>query len=74
MAFEVNRAAVHLEMPGDEVEKRRLAGAVGADDGVLFALFEIDRDVADGDEALEILEGVFSLQDRFSFHGSGLAQ
>ena len=41
------------EMAGDEVEEGRLAGAIGADDGMGFAGLEVERDVARGDEAGE---------------------
>src|SRR5207248_3105052 len=50
-ALERHGALVGPQMAGDEIEERRLAGAIGTDDGVVLACFQLEGDVARGDEA-----------------------
>ena len=51
--------------PGDDVEERRLAGAVRADQADDRALGDVEADVVDGDEAAEPLRDVLGAeQDR----------
>lgn len=52
-AFEANLASVGPVQPGDEIEQRRLAGAIGADDADELALGEIEVDRVDRGEAAE---------------------
>ena len=70
LALETDRAAVQTEMPGDQIEQRRLARAIGADNGMFLALFQIDRDVVNGDEAFKNFVRLVGLQH--CFHGSSL--
>ena len=50
-----HRPGVGLDHAGDAVEERRLARAVGTDEGVDLALLEGDRGVVDGADAAERL-------------------
>ena len=52
-ALQAHLAGVGLQMPGDEVEERRFAGAVRADDGGDAALLHAQAHVVGGDEARE---------------------
>src|SRR5579863_3545010 len=52
-AVEPYRAAIRPQMPGDQVEQRRLAGAVGADHGRDLTGIDRQADIADGAEAGE---------------------
>ena len=47
LALEHDRAGARIEDPGDDIEDRGLAGAVGADDGKNFARSHLEADVAD---------------------------
>ena len=50
------------EKAADQVEERRLAGAVRADHGAQFAGFDRHRDVVDGDQAAEMFRDVLDPQ------------
>ena len=52
-SLELDRARGRVDDPGDDVEERRLAGAVGPDDADDRALRDDEVDVADGDQAAE---------------------
>ena len=52
--------------PGDQVEQRRLAGAVGADQADDLAAPDRNRDIAVGDEAAEALPDAAGFQQRAS--------
>src|SRR6185436_13246478 len=52
-AFQYHRARVGTEVAGDQVEQRRLAGAVGPDDGGDLAPGHAYTGVVDGHEAVE---------------------
>ena len=47
-------AAARLQLARQQVDERRLAGAVGADDGVDLARQECQRHVGDGGETAEL--------------------
>ena len=53
LAREDHLARVRLQHAGDQVEQRRLAGAVRADDGANLAGLELHVDRVDGDERAE---------------------
>src|SRR2546422_600426 len=55
LALEGHPPRVRAHQPRDQVEERRLAGAVRADDGVDRSLADREGDVVDGDEAAERL-------------------
>ena len=66
-AVEHDLAGGGREEAGDHVEERRLAGAVGADDGAKFPRRHLHRHVADGDQAAELLRDVANIQhDHFA--------
>jgi hypothetical protein len=52
---EQDRAGGEVETAADQVEQRSLAGAVRADDGVAFALRDVEADAADDLEVAERL-------------------
>ena len=52
-AVEPDRAGVGPVEPGDEIEQRRLAGAVRADDADELALGDVEIDAIDGGQAAE---------------------
>lgn len=51
-AVDGDAAVVGLGQAGDEAEQGAFAGAVGADDGHVFALFDAKGDIAEGPESL----------------------
>src|SRR5205085_7182654 len=53
LAVERDLARVRPVEPGDQVEERRLAGAVRADQPADLAALDAERDVVDGDDAAE---------------------
>ena len=53
LTFEANRPGVRQVKPGHQIEQRRLAGPVRADDADQFAFGEIEIDGVDGGEAAE---------------------
>ncbi len=65
-----DRAAVGLELAGDEVEQRRLAGAVGADDEA--ALARLDGEIDGGGDA-QAAEGFLERADGERAHRSPFA-
>ena len=52
-ALQHHLAAIRLRVPGDQIEERRLAGAVRADDGGDAPLLDVQAHVVGGDEARE---------------------
>ena len=52
---EANRSGVGAQHPGQEVDQRGLAGAIGADQGVAGALRDRERDAAGHDQRAETL-------------------
>src|SRR5439155_22887508 len=64
LAVEPDRALRRRQHAGDEIEQRRLAGAVGADQTDDLAAADRDRDVAVGDEAAEPLPDATSFEER----------
>ena len=50
MAFQCNRAAAGGNLAREHIDQRGLARAIGADDGMDFALMQIDIYIVDGDE------------------------
>jgi len=52
-ATQPRRAGVGLVEPGHEVEQRRLAGTVGADDADELALRDVEIDIVDGRQTAE---------------------
>jgi hypothetical protein len=50
------------EEAADQVEERRLAGAVGADHGAHLARLDGERDIAHGDKAAERLRHVVDFE------------
>ena len=55
LALEPHFAARRLDERGDQLEQRRFARAVGADDGKDFVLLDIERDVVDGGQSAVLL-------------------
>src|SRR5438094_147025 len=66
LAGEGDLARIRAVQAGDQVEERRLAGAVRADQPGNLALLDRERDVVDGDDASEPLREVL---DREQSHG-----
>src|SRR5690606_25165432 len=58
LAVEQDIALAQGEAAGDQVEQRRLAGAVRSDDGVALALGDVQGDAADDRRDAEILVDV----------------
>ncbi len=48
-----NPSGITAQIPGHQVEQRRLAGAVRADDQPPLALLDLERDVVDGGQPAE---------------------
>ena len=69
LAVEGDLALVRLVQPGDQVEERRLARAVRADQADDLALAGVKRDVVDGDDPAEPPRHVLN---REQDHGAGL--
>ena len=63
-AVEEDAAGVGRLEAGDQVEQRRLAGAVGADDAEDLALVDIEGDVGVGGEAAEALGHAFDVEQQ----------
>ena len=61
VAVEEDRARVGRDGPGEQVEHRRLAGAVRADQGGDRALAQLDGELAGGDDAAEALADTFDV-------------
>jgi hypothetical protein len=60
---ELHRARVHAQIAADQVEQRRLAGPIGADDAERLALGDRERDrVDDFQRAKALADGVESEQ------------
>src|SRR5205807_4280646 len=57
--LEADGAGVRRQGPGQHVEDRALAGAVGADQAEDLSRLDTERHVADGDEAAESLRQSF---------------
>jgi hypothetical protein len=68
-AAQQDPAAGRRHLAGEEVDERRLAGAVRPDDGVDLARLECERDVVDRGEALEALRERLGDEDRLSHGG-----
>ena len=47
-AAEADRPGAGAELAGEQIDQRRLAGAVRADDGVDLADVDVERDLGDG--------------------------
>ncbi len=62
LAPQADRARRRRELPAHQVEERRLAGAVRADDGVPLALRDTERDAADDRRRAEALAHVAQLE------------
>ena len=69
LAVEDDLALVRLVEPRDQVEERRLAGAVRADQADDLALAHVERDVVDRDDPAEPPRHVLDREQR---HGAGL--
>ena len=57
-------ALCRLDHPGDQVEQRRFAGAVGADDGAHLAFLDPHRHMVDRDEAAEAAGQLIEFEQR----------
>ena len=55
MAEDVDAAGAGRQHATDHVEQRRLAGAVGANDGAPLALGDVHRDLLYGPDGAEVL-------------------
>ena len=60
---EHDAAGARRELPGQEIEQRRLAGAVGADDRVQAAGLDAQADIVDRGKRAERLGQVLCLED-----------
>ena len=69
-AGEMDGAGVGREVAGELADQRRLAGAVGADQGVDLARPHVDRDVVGRDQAAEALDQAWSVESS----GSAMAR
>ena len=69
-AHQVDRAARGLEVPGDQVEQRRLARAVRAQDGAALAVRDVEIDVAHGLHPAEAPADPPQAEDRAGALGS----
>ena len=69
-AAEADAAAVEREIAGDQVEQRRLAGAVRPDDAERLALVDVERDRVGDLEGAEALRQAFEFEDRHATSGS----
>ncbi len=56
---DLDRALIRLLLSRDDLQQRRLAGSVGADEGVTFAWIEPHRDVLEEDLGAEALGELF---------------
>src|SRR6185437_2702396 len=65
-----HRAGIGFELAGDEIEQRRLAGAVGTDDQTPLARREFEIEAAGDTQAAE---GFFEFMDRQRGHGAGFS-
>src|SRR5450631_4427870 len=72
-AFEENVPRGRNEELGQQVEARRLAGAVRSDQGVDRAAPHAQVDLVDGDEALELLREGLRLEDQVRAHAARFA-
>jgi len=63
-AAEANAAPVEGEETADQVEERRLPGAVGADDRPDLSRKDLEADAGDGDDAAELLPDVTDFEER----------
>jgi hypothetical protein len=63
VAVEDHGAAVRLQAADADIEQRRLAGAVRADDRVRFALADVEVDIGEGVQAGKALVHVVDVQD-----------
>ena len=61
-AEQTDRTGIGCQIVGDQVEKRRLAGAVGADDQPALALRNFERDAVYRRQAAEYLAQAADLQ------------
>ena len=79
VAEELHAAGGHRQRAGDEVEHRRLAGAVGTDQADDLARAHVEADVVDRDQAAEALhahglrQGSCVPRDGIARRGSGAA-
>ena len=64
LAPERDRAGIGFEESGDQVQRGRLAGAVGADEADDLAFFYVKPHITDGHQSAEGLVEPFDLQDR----------
>ncbi len=63
---QMDAARMRHQMPSELADQCGLAGAVGADDGVQFALRDIERNVVGRGDAAEPAHQVFHAQQRIS--------
>ena len=72
LAVERPVPGVGLVEPGHQVEERRLAGAVGADQGGDRAALDLDPVDVDGGDAAEVAAHAGRREDRVGLVGAGL--
>lgn len=58
-----NLSGIGFKVSGDEIDQRRLAGAVGSDQGDELALIDNDVDTVDGAAFAEMLGQIFGLKE-----------
>jgi hypothetical protein len=68
MAFETDRAACGTQEPGDRIDERRLAGAIGAEDGNRFSGAQANADFVE-----RLVPTVGVAQPEHFKHGAGHA-
>ena len=72
-AEQLDRAGRRWEVSGDDVEERRLAGAVRAENGSSLAVGDLEIDVGDRDEAAEPPADPPQAEGRLGVFGAGAA-
>ena len=65
-AGELMRAAMRHEMAGELADQRGLAGAVRPDDGMDFAVADVERDMVGGNDAAEPAHQIVDAEQRIS--------
>jgi len=71
--LEPGAAGLKTHVSGDDVDERRLARAIGADQAEDLPLLQLERDAVEGDDAAEPHRDIANLEQRGAGHPSSLA-